>query len=125
MSVPTPALVVVHASSGKSQTMVGRRSGQDSVECSGSCASRLHRHCAGLSKAAFDKIQESGDPFFCAQCRLDKQELELNSLRELVGVLSRELDAVKLKLPPQMLASYPMPVQWGWVGHMATTPPLA
>lgn len=71
---------------------MGRRGGQESVECSGTCAAWLHRHCAGLSKVAFKEVSKSDDPFYCPQCRLDKQELEIMSLRELVGVLASEIE---------------------------------
>lgn len=37
-------------------------------------------------------------PFFCPQCRFDQQELELRSLRELVGALGAELEGLKKQL---------------------------
>ena len=72
----------------------GRRQGHDAVECSGVCSSWLHRHCAGLSKEAFSSVSTSDKPFYCPQCRLDKQELEIAALCELVGKLSTKLDGL-------------------------------
>ena len=40
----------------------------------------------------------SDQPFFCPQCRLDKQDLEITSLRDLVSKLSGKLTAVCSKL---------------------------
>ena len=55
----------------------------------------LHKHCAGLSRLAFSNASKSGKPFYCAQCRLDKQEMELSSLQD---VVSCQLSAVKEEL---------------------------
>lgn len=73
---------------------VGRKPGQAAVECDGSCAAWLHRRCVGLSMAAFEVISKSSDPFFCPQCRLDKQQLEIDSLRDMVSSLSAKLSAL-------------------------------
>lgn len=73
------------------------RSGEDSIQCDGKCATWLHRRCAGLSKAAFQNLVTSGkisDPFYCPMCRLDQQELEIKSLRDLVGNLSNHLSLI-------------------------------
>lgn len=72
----------------------GKKQGEDSVECDGNCATWLHRKCAGLSKEAFKSVCESDKPFYCPQCRLDKQELEIMSLRDLVSKLSSKLSLV-------------------------------
>ena len=36
---------------------VARQAGQDAVECSGSCSAWIHKHCAGLSKVAFQAVR--------------------------------------------------------------------
>ena len=77
-----------------------RVGGQDAVECSGSCAIWLHKHCTGLSKQAFEEVNRSSVPFNCPQCRLDRQEIELKSLREIVCNLASELKALKSCLHP-------------------------
>ena len=73
---------------------VGNKPGEDSIQCDGSCATWLHRRCAGLSKEAFSIICKSSNPFFCPQCRLDNQELELKSLRDMVTSLSSHLSLI-------------------------------
>lgn len=73
---------------------VGQRPGDDAVECDGVCATWVHRRCAGLSKAAYDIISKSSDPFFCPQCRLNNQEKELTLLRVIVSSLSSKLESV-------------------------------
>ena len=77
---------------------VGRRQSDDAVECSGTCATWVHRKCAGLSKVVYNEISKSEKPFYCPQCRFDQQELEIRSLRELVGALGNEIDALKKKV---------------------------
>ena len=72
---------------------VGKKAGDEAVECDGSCAAWLHRRCAGLSKEAYLSISKSPNPFFCPQCRLDKQELDIKALRAIVGDLSNKLSA--------------------------------
>ena len=69
------------------------------MKCSGSCSTWLHRHCAGLSRQAFKTVVTSSEPFFCPNCRLDKQEQEIESLRELVDTLSREVKTLKNLVP--------------------------
>lgn len=77
---------------------VGDKPGEDSIECDGRCATWLHRRCAGLSKQAFLLICGSENPFYCPQCRMDKQELELHSLRDLVTNLSSKLTRISDEL---------------------------
>ena len=76
----------------------GRKPGDEAIECSGTCAGWLHRRCAGLTKQAFALLSTSSDPFFCPHCRLDKQELEAKSLRDLVRSLSSHLSLVSDEL---------------------------
>lgn len=77
-----------------------KKHGDDAVECEGSCTAWIHRGCAGLSKAAFKLVCESDKPFFCPNCRLDKQTLELSSLREMVTSLTCDLEALKKLIQP-------------------------
>lgn len=74
---------------------LSRKSGEDAIECDGKCATWLHHQCAGLSKNAFDCLSESDNPFCCPHCRMDRQELELSSLRDVVTKLSLEIAALK------------------------------
>ena len=85
---------------------VGKDAGHDSVECSGTCATWLHRCCAGLSKVAFQTVRDSNDPFYCPQCRLDRQERDIISLKTLVtslfshlALISDELAALRSSQP--------------------------
>lgn len=72
---------------------VGKKAGDDAIECDGSCATWLHRCCAGLTKEAYLAVSKLPNPFFCPHCRLDNQELEIKALRETVGNLSIKLSA--------------------------------
>ena len=75
----------------------GKKLGQDLIQCDGKCATWLHRRCAGLSKDAFKVIIETrnaNDPFYCPTCRLDLQENEIKSLRDLVTNLSSHISMI-------------------------------
>ena len=72
-----------------------RRQGDDAIVCSGSCGGWLHRHCAGLTKAAYMQLSSSDEPFHCARCMLRVQDLEIQALREQVASLFSELSAMK------------------------------
>ena len=39
------------------------KKGQDAMYCEGTCDAWSHRHCAGLSKPAFNLLQNSTSPF--------------------------------------------------------------
>lgn len=94
----------------------GRRHGQDleAVECSGLCASWVHRQCAGLSKVAFQSVSTSTKPFFCPQCRLDQQELELISLRDLVGALGKEIGELRAQFSANSSAPVASEEHFAW-----------
>lgn len=94
---------------------VGNRRGDEAVECEGICAAWMHRKCASLSKAAFESVSKSKDPFYCSQCKLGKMELEVESLRgqiaTLAGKLASTCDEISvlksaLKKPPVPVLSY-------------------
>lgn len=53
----------------------------DVIFCSGVCKDLLHRRCAGLSKKAFQLVEE---PFFCPHCRLHNQDRDLTILKSTV-----------------------------------------
>lgn len=77
---------------------VGNRPGDDSIHCDGSCSAWLHRRCAGLTKSALTEISKSDHPFHCPHCRLNLQEMELKSLKDLVTNLSTHLSMVSDEL---------------------------
>lgn len=70
---------------------VGKQAGDEAVECEGVCGAWLHRKCAGLSKAAFDIVCKSPNPFYCSPCKLGKLELELKSVRDQVTAMASKL----------------------------------
>jgi len=77
---------------------VGKKVGDDAIMCDGICSGWLHRRCAGLSKAAYIELSKSDDPFYCPQCRLNKQQLELDAMRKTVEELASKLTNVCNKL---------------------------
>lgn len=56
---------------------------EDAFFCEGYCNCWVHRCCAGLTKPRFAKICASEDPFFCPNCTVAKQALEITELRKL------------------------------------------
>ena len=66
--------------------------GHDSVYCEGQCQVWLHRHCASLSKAAFQAVSQSQLPFLCTHCRLDAQEKEVAVLKATMTTILAETE---------------------------------
>ena len=64
--------------------------GQDAVFCEGDCQGWIHRMCAGLSRPAFDNLNES-TPYLCSFCTCTKQYKEICDLKETVKSLSNKL----------------------------------
>ena len=67
---------------------------QQSIFCEGTCDSWLHRCCAGLSRAAFSKLEGSTEKFSCP-CRLHDQAIEISSLKESLASLQRDVAALQ------------------------------
>lgn len=76
-----------------------RSRGDDAVECEGVCSAWLHRQCAGLSKSAFSSVCKSKDPFYCAHCKVQQLELELQSVRSQLTTLASKLLSVNQSMP--------------------------
>ena len=106
---------------------VGKKTGHESVLCDGSCATWLHRRCAGLSKSAFATVSNSMSPFYCPRCRLDKhekalatQEVEIcflksshkqdvSTLKDEIASLADMIKELKKSLPTQTNPSPVLP----------------
>ena len=102
---------------------VGKKTGHESVLCDGSCATWLHRRCAGLSKSAFATVSNSMSPFYCPRCRLDKHEKALatqeaeicflksshkqdvSTLKDEIASLADMIKELKKSLPTQTIDS--------------------
>ncbi len=68
----------------------GRQKGHDSILCEDSCQGRLHRTCAGFTKAAF-QADPSSDYFICRCCRTTEQDKEVQQLKNRITQLEQEL----------------------------------
>ena len=64
--------------------------GQEAVFCEGNCQGWLHRACAGLTRPAFDNLDESM-PYLCSHCTFTKQYNEICELKETVKVLTSKV----------------------------------
>ena len=73
--------------------------GQDSVFCEGVCNGWIHRRCAGLSSAAFAVISSDSHPFYCPNCRLDRQNQEIADLKAKIQKLTESVQIIKKNLP--------------------------
>lgn len=82
--------------------------GQDSVCCEGVCNGWIHRRCAGLSLAAFAVISSSSNsqPFYCPNCRLDRQSQEIADLKATIQQISESVQ----RLQPNQTAKLKLPV---------------
>lgn len=68
------------------------------IMCEGSCNSKIHRRCAGLSNSAFAKAKESSLDFICPHCQLENQADNISSLKSSVKELSEEIQALKAQM---------------------------
>ena len=73
--------------------------GQESVFCEGVCNGWIHRRCAGLSSAAFAVISSDSHPFYCPNCRLDRQSQEIADLKATIQQLTETVQTAKNNLP--------------------------
>lgn len=64
-----------------------------------------------MCKLAFESVCKSKDPFYCPQCRLDKQELEIKSLTNLVASLSGHVSLISDELASLKKLSSPASMQ--------------
>ena len=63
--------------------------------CEGRCQQWLHRCCAGLTKLSFESLSsESGNPFSCANCKMEAQSSQIAELQSAVADLLLRLSAL-------------------------------
>lgn len=75
------------------------KSGDDSIFCEGTCNSWIHRRCAGLSKPVFEILTKSDESFYCPHCRVSSLQVELNSLKQTVDLLTSDIATLKAQIP--------------------------
>ena len=80
---------------------VGKIPGQSSIQCDGFLAS------SPLCRSFI--ISKSDNPFYCPQCHLEKHELEMCSLKQILFNLSSQLDGMKIQGSQQGI----MPMAFG------------
>uniref|UniRef100_A0A1X7U4B7 Zinc finger PHD-type domain-containing protein n=1 Tax=Amphimedon queenslandica TaxID=400682 RepID=A0A1X7U4B7_AMPQE len=68
------------------------KSGEESIQCEGTCQAWLHRCCAGLSKSEYDLLSGYSVPFCCVKCRLQRAEEKISTLQTQVDDLFDRLN---------------------------------
>jgi len=91
--------VILEATKGKK--------GHDAIYCKGLCSSWLHRHCAGLSKAAFANLEKSPDPYYCPHCLLKKHTDTISELKATVASLTEAIEALESSVKKSVPKSVP------------------
>ena len=81
--------------------------GQEAIFCQSTCNSWIHRQCAGLSQVLFKIFEESDEPFYCPHCRLASQDKQLQELKSMVDVLSKEVVSLKSMASDQQAPKSP------------------
>lgn len=71
----------------------------DAVYCEGDCQGWLHRNCVCMTKKMYVAIGQSNDPYFCPHCKFTIYHKEINSLRDTIQALSKELSHLKSQNP--------------------------
>lgn len=72
--------------------------GQNAIFCDGECQSWLHSKCAGLSKTRLAEVSKDNNTFYCPQCQLARQSVELASLMSYIESLSTDMARMKNQL---------------------------
>ena len=75
------------------------RQGHDAVYCEGSCNTWLHRKCVGLTKTAYDNL-DNDTPYICPHCQIQVQQNEIQSLKNTLTQLTKTMEELKAKLDP-------------------------
>ena len=69
--------------------------GQEALLCEGSCNHWYHRWCAGVTKARYEALSSSEDPFFCPSCSATRQQKSIVALQASLRSLSDEVRELK------------------------------
>ena len=69
--------------------------------CSGSCQKHLHRYCASVSEQSYKTFisDDALQPFLCFCCFRAQKDDEVAKLRNIVDLLTEELNALKKTSP--------------------------
>jgi len=65
--------------------------GEDAVFCEGSCQGWIHRTCAGVTRPAFEKLEEPGTHYLCSYCTLVSQNKEIKNLANIIQNLNTSI----------------------------------
>ena len=77
--------------------------GHDAVFCEGDCQGWIHRHCASLTRPAFEKLLSESTAYLCPHCTLAKQCNEINALKETIKNLTQKLDKLECNQSKQTI----------------------
>ncbi len=69
--------------------------GHDALLCEGKCNTWYHRWCAGVTKARYEVLSNTEDPFHCPACVAERQENTIRELQDMVLSLAEEVRVLK------------------------------
>jgi len=82
--------------------------GHEAVFCEGECQGWIHRHCAGLTRPAFNSLSAS-IPYLCSYCTCTRQYKEICSLKDTIEDLTNRL--AKFEKPQNPTQSTEVPTR--------------
>ena len=57
------------------------KTGEDALQCSGTCRTLVHRYCAGVTIKHYKELLDSSSPFICLHCTQKEHADEIKALR--------------------------------------------
>ena len=92
------------------------------LKCEGACGAVVHRYCAGVTRAHFDKIHKGQATFVCQYCELSLSKAVHQQLQSELQALKEQLAEVKRVLQTDTAANRITGIQ-GIALPAATAPP--
>ena len=93
------------------------------LKCEGACGAVVHRYCAGVTRAHFDKIHKGQATFVCQYCELSLSKAVHQQLQSELQALKEQLTEVKRVLQTDTAADRITGIQD--IALPAATAPLA
>ena len=74
------------------------KTGEDALQCSGTCRTLVHRYCAGVTITHYKELLDSSSPFICLHCTQKEHADEIKALRSELESISQALAQVQLSV---------------------------
>ena len=74
------------------------KTGEDALQCSGTCRTLVHRYCAGVTIKHYKEMLDLSSPFICLHCTQTEHAGEIKALRSELESIKQALAQVQLSV---------------------------